>query len=512
MIILLRGDLFRNCTLDIQLGAYKSIITHVIKPLAMECKDINIIIVTYNDYENTVKDIFKDYKFFFFIINKEGDQVNNYINTLNQIPEFLINETNNLLILKSDLYFKQDIDYSRISKDKILLQWNLLTYTKSRKTVKNIETHLLFDLSVDRINKKNNFWYGCPDEIQFIGSKNVKKFITEMNSKYRKNVFLGGSLHDLFDFYVNNFDIENISYLNYITNPRSDSDKCHITGNPKKSPPRWLGNELYNYTTYMKNICIHIQTHAPHFKYTNQLILSFLKLTNIQNLKIPIFIVLDDDKSIKNFKNKYKYDYNLIYFLNTEEIINNFHLEFIEKKKDLFKNVINVRWGSGGHRNYVAVKRTYSILELEKIGYEYVWCLDCESLILKNTDIQSIIDTNIKKPLLTVGKNNNGVKYPQIIEKIFGYNFSDYKDISVRMNDFFFIHTHFYKSMIQLLFNKHKQPISYFVTGSEQSLYEYYLYSLYIKNSNDINLIIIDVDLHNNSLFTKIITSNTNIH
>ena len=65
--------------------------------------------------------------------------------------------------------------------------------------------------------------------------------------------------------------------------------------------------------------------------------------------------------------------------------------------------------------------------------------------------------------------------------------------------------------MIQLLFNIHKKPISYFVTGSEESLYEYYLYSLYIKNSNDINLIIIDGDMHGNKLFSKIINSNINL-
>jgi hypothetical protein len=232
-------------------------------------------------------------------------------------------------------------------------------------------------------------------------------------------------------------------------------------------------------------------------------------LTNIKILKIPIFIVLDDNKSIDDFKNKYTYDYDLIYFLNMEEIINNFHLEFTEKRKDLFRNVINVIWGAGGHRNYVAVKRTYSILELEKIGYHYVWCLDCESLILKDTNIQTIIDSNIKKPLLTLGKNNSGVKYPQVVEKIFNNKFSDYKDISIRMNDFWFIHTKYFKSMIQLLFNIHKQPISYFVNGSEQSLYEYYLYSLYLKNSNDVNLIIIDGDMHGNTLFNNIINSNT---
>lgn len=258
--------------------------------------------------------------------------------------------------------------------------------------------------------------------------------------------------------------------------------------------------------------CIHIQTHQPHFKYTNQLILSFLKKTNIQDLKIPIYIIFDDNKSIEIFKNKYNYDYDLISFLNTEEIINNFHLEFTEKKEDLFKNVINFSWGAGGRRNYVAVKRTYTILELEKIGYDYVWCLDSESLILKNTDIQTIIDSNIKKPLLTVGKNDSGgVKYPQIVEKILNNNFSDCRDISVRMNDFWFIHTKYFKSMIQLLFNIHKQPISYFVTGSEQSLYEYYLYSLYIKNSNDIDLIIIEGDLHGNTLFNKIINSDKNL-
>ena len=34
---------------------------------------------------------------------------------------------------------------------------------------------------------------------------------------------------------------------------------------------------------------------------------------------------------------------------------------------------------------------------------------------------------------------------------------------------------------------------------------------LYIKNSNDINLIIIDGDMHGNTLFNKIINSNKNL-
>ena len=258
-------------------------------------------------------------------------------------------------------------------------------------------------------------------------------------------------------------------------------------------------------------VCIHIQTHPPHFKYTNNLILSFLTMTNIKDLRIPIFIVLDDDKCINNFQREYRYDYDLIYYLNTEKIINNFQFKYSEKKTDLFKNIINVTWGAGGHRNYVAVKRTYSVLELEKKEYDFVWCLDCESLILKYTDIQKIIEFNTNKPLLTIGKNDHGIKYPQIIEKVFKNKFSHYSNISIRMNDFWFVHTKHFKSMIYLLYDLHKKPISYFITGSEQSLYEYYLWSLYIKNSNDINLIIIDGDLHNNNLFNKIINSNTNL-
>ena len=65
--------------------------------------------------------------------------------------------------------------------------------------------------------------------------------------------------------------------------------------------------------------------------------------------------------------------------------------------------------------------------------------------------------------------------------------------------------------MIQLLFDIHKQPISYFINGSEQSIYEYYLYSLHLKNKDDINLIIIEGDLHDNNLFNQIIKSNIKI-
>lgn len=218
MIIVLRGDLCRNCSIDIQLGAYKSIITHVIKPLKLKCDDINIIIVTYtNKYENIVKDIFEDYNFFYFIINKK-DQATNYVTALNQIPGFLINETNNLLILRSDLYFKQDIDYSRISKDKILVQWNLLHQKSTGEMA---------------------------DQIQFIGGNLVKNFINKIN-QFRINTKWGDSLHNFYNYCIEHFGKEKISYLNYIKDPTPNNDRCEIRGNPRIE----LGNPLYNYTRY----------------------------------------------------------------------------------------------------------------------------------------------------------------------------------------------------------------------------------------------------------------------
>lgn len=220
MIILLRGDICRGCTLKIQLLAYKSIISHVIKPLNKNCNDINIIITTYdNNYKKELSEIFKDYNFFYFIISRKN-QVVNFINSINIIPDFLINGKNNLLILRSDLYFKQDINYSRISKDKILTQWNLF-------------------------HQKSTGEFA--DQIQFIGSSLIKDFIIKINNN-KIDTRWRGSLHNFYNFCVRHFGIEKISYLNYIENPNPNKDKCIIRGNPKNG----IGNPLYNYTRYEK--------------------------------------------------------------------------------------------------------------------------------------------------------------------------------------------------------------------------------------------------------------------
>ena len=251
------------------------------------------------------------------------------------------------------------------------------------------------------------------------------------------------------------------------------------------------------------NICIHIQTYFRHFKYTNNLIDSFLDKTNLKQLNIPVFITFDNEVELNAYIIQFKHQYSNIHFLNLETIVNTLQLNITEKYNDLYKNNIGFTWGAGGHRNHVAVKRAYSVLDLHKKGFDHVWCLDSESLILKNIDLMSIISNNTEKPLLTIG--NRGVQYPQIITNLFLDDYNNYKKISVRQNDFWFIHTKQFYNMITMLINLHKKPISFFITGSEQSVYEYYIYSLYLQNKNDVHLLIIDGDLHGNALFNQII-------
>ena len=116
--------------------------------------------------------------------------------------------------------------------------------------------------------------------------------------------------------------------------------------------------------------CIHTQTHTPHFKYTDKLIKSLLELSNVYILKVPIYIVFDNQQMSDDYQNNYKYEYEQIYHLKLDEIMNTIQLNIRETFSELFINTINVLWGAGEHRNYVAVKRTYSLLELEKRGYD----------------------------------------------------------------------------------------------------------------------------------------------
>ena len=81
-----------------------------------------------------------------------------------------------------------------------------------------------------------------------------------------------------------------------------------------------------------------------------------------------------------------------------EEIVNSANLLIKESYENCLnpKDNLPIKWGAGGHRDYVAVKRSYSILALGNLGFKHVWCLDSESYVLKSFDINEFIDKNLQ--------------------------------------------------------------------------------------------------------------------
>ena len=216
-IIILRGETFRG-TFDNQIKAYQSIIKHVIQPL--EIKDILILVITYYHEDNSkIKNVFSDYKYELIEINKNNSQVNNFIECVNRIPNKCLDDCDFVLILRSDLYFLQDIDYTRANKNIILFQWNLFHCYATKEIA---------------------------DQIHYIGGNFIEKFKNLINNNMIDDKFTG-TLHNLYNFCIKHFEKTDISYLNYIENPNPENVRCKIRGNPSVDN----GNPLYNYTRFM---------------------------------------------------------------------------------------------------------------------------------------------------------------------------------------------------------------------------------------------------------------------
>lgn len=257
--------------------------------------------------------------------------------------------------------------------------------------------------------------------------------------------------------------------------------------------------------------CIHIQTIPTHFLYVFKLLDSINKIGNNSNTT-KIFIVFDSKFDKEIFYTEINlFDKNLlnvldIEFISMETILSNSTLLIGETIENVLnpKNVLGVSWGAGGHRDYVALKRTYSLLEIRNRGFSFAWCLDSESLFLKEFDIKKFILDNQKKQSLLIGSGSNGVRYTFLFKKLFNWEINKMDPINyinIRMNDFWFINLDIFYDLINYLQKVHSQPLSYFINGSEQSLYEYFLFKGFKEKKYNIELIKIIGDMHNNNLF-----------
>jgi hypothetical protein len=253
-----------------------------------------------------------------------------------------------------------------------------------------------------------------------------------------------------------------------------------------------------------KNYCIHIQTTPNHFKYVYSFLKSVAeKVQNIEN--VPIFIIFDTVNESSQFVKSYDKKLD-IRFLCMEDIVPHSNLLYSESYENCISpsQSLPVKWGAGGHRDYVAVKRSYSILALEELGFDYVWCLDSESKILKEFEINDFMEKNTEQTTLLIGSGIEGVRYPYLFLDLFGWKTNKlnslYK-INVRMNDFWMINTKYFRKMIDDLQKVHKKELSYFMNGSEQTLYEYFLFKHHSDGDIDLNIINIFGNTNANILF-----------
>lgn len=225
--IIIRGDLFRGCSKTNQSKALASIVKHAIGPLNIPPGNINVVAIAneHDDlegYKEIIRDIFKDYNFYLWP-RGSSSQVHGFIDCFNIVNNHYTELFENILgvlVLRLDLYFFSDIDYTRISPDKILMQWNLL-HSKSTGHV--------------------------PDQIQYIGGNLIHDFINTINNS-RIDTSWPGTLHNIFNYCTEHFGSNKISYLNYYDDPKPGWDNCPIRGNPGIL----MGNPLFTYTRYLQ--------------------------------------------------------------------------------------------------------------------------------------------------------------------------------------------------------------------------------------------------------------------
>lgn len=262
----------------------------------------------------------------------------------------------------------------------------------------------------------------------------------------------------------------------------------------------------------MNKKAIHMQLYSAHFEYGANLIKGFYR--HCKDVKhFRIFVFVDTETDVCNFKNilKAKIDIDNVDCISLESVLNSgfnyiINPENYKKVHDNIKNkkAIFQQWGTASthSRTWMSIKRSYGILELEKRGYNRVWCVDAESYPLVDFNIKDIFKPCEEEYTLSITENG-AWNDPNIATKVLKKDTdSILTKIGVRINDFWIIDTSYFKQMIQEISNLHKQPVSYFVRGCEQALYEIWLYDKFINKEIDIKCI-----TFSNKDFTGIIES-----
>ena len=236
-----------------------------------------------------------------------------------------------------------------------------------------------------------------------------------------------------------------------------------------------------------KNV-IHIQTYPPHFPYVINLLNGLNNYADdLENF--DIVIVVDHQKDISWFNFYYNLSIKNLNIISLKEIMKKPfpYLSYNQTHEECSQSIVQKQnvfsggyWGTANTpvRQWMNIKRTYGLLELERRGYEFVWCIDSESFPLNNFSINDIFSYSSEHNLLSVYEYG-GWNDHRIVKDVLKINddfLNDVLRVGVRINDFWIINLNYFKTMIEELTELHKNPPSFYVNGTEQGLYELWLY------------------------------------
>ena len=249
--------------------------------------------------------------------------------------------------------------------------------------------------------------------------------------------------------------------------------------------------------------CISIVTHRPHFKFAIALIKS-IRLNLVEGETLDIAVYVDDIDSRHLFLGLLaRSGFTSILVYCVEEAFESLP-EGLTGARSLdeyrAKESVVDSWGAGGHRDWVARKRTLALLHLRTLGYTSSWALDSESLILDSVSFSDLQRQNLGPAKILVSLSSTTKKVaplPSSLAKAFQTTLgqSDLKALEkagLRQNDFWLIDLNLFQESIQHYNHYFKLGIASWLNGSEQTIYESKLLELALKGDSRVGVRDID--------------------
>ena len=228
--------------------------------------------------------------------------------------------------------------------------------------------------------------------------------------------------------------------------------------------------------------CIHIMTYINHFSECVKLV---KKIRSFDN-KITIFVILDtfeeESKFASYIKGKNVTDVKLL------------NLEFITKQPSTIKRIrfndicmsrdnqnkllMNDQISHFNYtRQYIVLKRVYSLLYLYTQNFAKIWAMDCESYPIKEIDVDNIFKRYWNNPFIVV--SDNGTQYDKNltlkVNKLLGYGYNESHKLFFRQNDFFMYDMQIFSNCMTFLEEYHNKRKCDFMIAPEQMVYEIYI-------------------------------------